>query len=82
MTLDERFVWTKVDTSYQIRLTFPIFKSFLKKFVRMSDKFPLSQEGKSAHVEPALGEDVSPGGGDIVSPDVGVWGGDHDQPVH
>ena len=48
----------------------------------MLDKFLLSKKGKSAHVEPALGEDVSPGGGDITQPNVGVWGRDHNEPVH
>ena len=50
--------------------------------MRMVDKFLLSQEGKSAHVEPALSKDVSPGSGHMMSPDVGVRGRDHDEPVH
>lgn len=68
--------------TYQSRLIFEILKSFLKKFMRMVYKILLSQEGKSAHVEPALGKDVSPGSGHMMSPDVGVRGRDHDEPIY
>ena len=78
----ERFKsFNKVHT-HQISLIFPIFKSFLKEFVRMIDKFLLSQKGKSAHVEPSLGEDVPPGGSDMTQPDVWVRGRDHNESVH